>query len=138
MATLERAAAAPGVPLVRLAGILDQAGVRAIERPFMEAVADTLKSTSSAPAAPPKEVGEAPSAPASRPLLIVDVTGVSALSTSGISLLLGAHRTLEGASGRFILVGTSGHCSDVLHRCRLDTVFRVAIDVSDALASAAG
>src|SRR4051812_386299 len=122
MATLERADASAGVPVVRLAGILDQAGVRTIERAFLDAVAEAMKGGAAAPVAS-KEVGGAPTAAASRPLLIADVTGVSALSTSGISMLLGAHRTLEQAGGQFILVGTRGHCSDVLRRCRLDTVF---------------
>src|SRR5882757_8801509 len=134
MATLERADAASGVPVVRLAGILDQAGVRSIERAFLGAVTEALKQAVEAPAS--KAKGKTHPGTASRPLLVADVTGVTALSTSGISLLLGAHRQMEQGSGRFILIGTSGHCADVLRRCRLDTVFRTAIDVPAAQAAA--
>ncbi len=72
-----------GVPVLALSGVLDQAGVGALE-PRVEAIV--------------RRTGAA--------TVIADLSGVAALGTSGISMLLAAHRVLGRAGGRLVLIGT--------------------------------
>jgi len=103
--TLEQAEA-QGVRLVRLSGSLTQKGVNDVGPAFTAAVR-----------------GGGP--------VVVDLSGVDVIATTGITMLLVADRELKQAGGRMVVAGTRGTVRDVLFRCRLDKVLSL-VPTADA------
>ena len=58
--------------------------------------------------------------------VVVDLSGVDVIATTGITMLLVADRELKQAGGRMLIAGTRGVVRDVLLRCRLDKVLSIA------------
>ena len=58
--------------------------------------------------------------------VVVDLSGVDVIATTGITMLLVADRALKQAGGRMVIAGTRGIVRDVLLRCRLDKVLSLA------------
>jgi anti-sigma B factor antagonist len=65
--------------------------------------------------------------------LVIDLSDVSVIATPGIAMLLNVDRQLKGTGGRMILTGTHDFVQEVLHRCRLDRIWTVIPDPSQAL-----
>ena len=63
---------------------------------------------------------------AERGQVVVDLSGVDVIATTGITMLLVADRELKQAGGRMVIAGTRGIVRDVLLRCRLDKVLSLA------------
>ena len=70
--------------------------------------------------------------------VVVDLSGVDVIATTGITMLLVADRELKRGGGRMVLAGTRGLVRDVLLRCRLDKVLSLAPTADDAVESARG
>jgi anti-anti-sigma factor len=68
--------------------------------------------------------------------VVVDLSSVDVIATTGITMLLVADRELKKLGGRMILAGTRGLVRDVLLRCRLDKVLTLAPSPADAIESA--
>jgi anti-anti-sigma factor len=107
--TLEQSEA-QGVRLVRLTGSLTQKGVTEVGPAFSAAVR-----------------GGGP--------VVVDLSGVDVIATTGITMLLVADRELKQAGGRMVVAGTRGTVRDVLLRCRLDKVLSLAPTADDGVES---
>ena len=90
-----------GVRLVRLSGSLTQKGVTDVGPSFSAAV---------------RQGGA----------VVVDLSGIDVIATTGITMLLVADRELKQAGGRMVIAGTRGTVRDVLLRCRLDKVLSLA------------
>ena len=120
-------APAEGVRLVRLKGSLTQKGVADVGPAFAAAVRGDphLAGASAAPARPTG--GET---------VVVDLSSVDVIATTGITLLLVSDRELKKAGGRMVLAGTRGLVRDVLLRCRLDKVLTLAPSAQEAIESA--
>jgi anti-anti-sigma factor len=103
-----------GVRLVRLSGSLSQKGVADVSPAFVAAVK-----------------GDGSGGP-----VVVDLSGVDVIATTGITLLLVADRELKRAGGKMVLAGTRGLVRDVLMRCRLDKVLTLAPSAEDAVRAA--
>ena len=116
-----------GVRLVRLSGSLTQKGVADVGAAFAAAV---RASDSSAPGAGGAGAGGA----GTGGTVVVDLSGVDVIATTGITLLLVADRDLKRAGGRMVLAGTRGLVRDVLLRCRLDKVLTLAATAKEAVA----
>ena len=58
--------------------------------------------------------------------VVVDLSGVDVIATTGITMLLVADRELKQSGGRMVIAGTRGVVRDVLLRCRLDKVLSIA------------
>jgi anti-anti-sigma factor len=67
--------------------------------------------------------------------LVVNLTGVSEIDSSGISALVRAHTSFKRQGGRCIYVGASKRVMQVIKMVRLDTVFEMAESEAKALAS---
>jgi anti-anti-sigma factor len=103
-----------GVRLVRLSGSLSQKGVADVSPTFVAAVK-----------------GNGSGGP-----VVVDLSGVDVIATTGITLLLVADRELKRAGGKMVLAGTRGLVRDVLMRCRLDKVLTLAPSAEEAVRAA--
>jgi anti-anti-sigma factor len=114
---------AGGVRVVRLSGSLTQKGVADVGPLFAAAVRGDERATQARGASGSGTV-------------VVDLTGVDVIATTGITLLLVADRDLKKAGGRLVLAGTRGLVKDVLLRCRLDKVLTLAPSADEAIASA--
>jgi len=90
-----------GVRLVRLSGSLTQKGVNDVGPAFSAAT---------------RGGGS----------VVVDMSGVDVIATTGITMLLVADRELKQSGGRMVIAGTQGIVRDVLLRCRLDKVLSLA------------
>ena len=90
-----------GVRLVRLVGSLTQRGVTEVGPAFSAAT---------------KGGGS----------VVVDMSAVDVIATTGITMLLVADRELKQAGGKMVIAGTRGLVRDVLLRCRLDKVLSLA------------
>ena len=90
-----------GVRLVRLSGSLTQKGVNDVGPAFSAAT---------------RGGGS----------VVVDMSGVDVIATTGITMLLVADRELKQSGGRMLIAGTRGVVRDVLLRCRLDKVLSIA------------
>ena len=90
-----------GVRLVRLSGSLTQKGVSDVGPAF----ADALRGGGS---------------------VVVDLSGVDVIATTGITMLLVADRELKQAGGAMVIAAARGVVRDVLLRCRLDKVLTLA------------
>ena len=120
-------APAEGVRLVRLKGSLTQKGVAEVGPAFAAAVRGDSQ-VAGAPAAPER--------PAGGETVVVDLSSVDVIATTGITLLLVSDRELKKAGGRMVLAGTQGLVRDVLLRCRLDKVLTLAPTAAEAIESA--
>jgi len=112
---------AEGVRLVRLKGSLTQKGVADVGPAFAAAVRG----------APP--AGAAAAAPLPGETVVVDLSAVDVIATTGITLLLVSDRELKKAGGRMVLAGTQGLVRDVLLRCRLDKGLTLAPSTEEAI-----
>jgi anti-anti-sigma factor len=90
-----------GVRLVRLSGSLTQQGVTDVGPAFSAAT---------------RGGGS----------VVVDMSAVDVIATTGITMLLVADRELKQAGGKMVIAGTRGVVRDVLLRCRLDKVLSIA------------
>ena len=90
-----------GVRVVRLSGSLTQKGVTDVGPAFVNATRGAAK-------------------------VVVDLSGVDVIATTGITMLLVADRELKQGGGRLVIAGTRGIVRDVLLRCRLDKVLTLA------------
>jgi anti-anti-sigma factor len=69
--------------------------------------------------------------------VVVDLSGVTMITTPGITMLVAAERNVRRRKGKLVLCGLTGRVEQVLvERCRLDAVFTVKTTVDDAVASA--
>ena len=127
MASLEQVQL-DGVTLLQLFGTLTQEDVGRIAPAFHAATGgpgaacDDAPHTGASGAPDAHGTGSA----ARSPRVVVDLTGVKLIATTGIALLLVADRRLRQLGGKLVVTGTAGLVQDALHRCRLDEVFSVA------------
>ena len=148
-ATVEQGEApAAGVRLVRLNGSLTQKGVADVGPFFTAAIrgqpavprppTGPAAAPASPPSAGPSAAGQTAAAPtpAGADTVVVDLSGVDVIATTGITLLLVADRELKRSGGRMVLAGTRGLVKEVLLRCRLDKVLTLAPTAQDAIESA--
>jgi anti-anti-sigma factor len=112
-ATVEQTEAG-GVRVVRLVGSLSQKGVADVGPSFAAAVR-----------------GDGAGGP-----VVVDLSGVDVIATTGITLLLVADRELKKSGGKMVLAGTRGLVRDVLLRCRLDKVLTLSPSAEEAARAA--
>ncbi len=64
--------------------------------------------------------------------IIVDMSGVSMIDSSGVASLLEAFQTARKRGKEFVLASVGESVSRVLKLARLDTVFKIADDVEGA------
>jgi anti-sigma B factor antagonist len=67
--------------------------------------------------------------------LIVDLTKVSYIDSSGLAVLLEGMQTVTSYRGKFCLIGVGDPLRTVFESSRLDQVFRIYPDVAAALAA---
>jgi anti-anti-sigma factor len=115
---------AEGVRLVRLKGSLTQKGVADVGPAFAAAVRGVPPAGAAAAVATAPSPGET---------VVVDLSAVDVIATTGITLLLVSDRELKKAGGRMVLAGTQGLVRDVLLRCRLDKVLTLAPSTEEAI-----
>ena len=111
-ATTLRQEEAGGVRVLRLNGSLTQRGVADVGPVFSDAIA----------------TGGVPD-------VVVDLSAVDVIATTGITMLLVADRELKQRGGRMVLATARGLVRDVLLRCRLDKVLRIAASADEAIES---
>jgi anti-anti-sigma factor len=58
--------------------------------------------------------------------VVVDMSGVDVIATTGITMLLVADRELKQSGGKMVIAAARGIVRDVLLRCRLDKVLSLA------------
>jgi len=66
------------------------------------------------------------------PLVIVDMSQVTFIDSSGIRCLLGAYRVFEASSREFAIAGASGPVEDILRMTGLDVLLPMAPSVDSA------
>jgi len=69
------------------------------------------------------------------PKLIVDLTKVSYMDSSGLAVLLEGMQSVASYRGKFCLIGVGDPLRTVFESSRLDQVFRIYPDVDAALAA---
>jgi len=67
--------------------------------------------------------------------LVVDLSRVPYVDSSGIAVLIGAMQSLEHEGGVFLLAGAQETVMTILESARLDKYFRLFPDVKSALAA---
>jgi anti-sigma B factor antagonist len=67
--------------------------------------------------------------------LLVDLSGVSYIDSSGVASLVEGYQTAKKKNLRFGLIGVSGAAMSVLQLARLDKVFPIHASVDDRLQS---
>ncbi|HVW16900.1 MAG TPA: STAS domain-containing protein [Solirubrobacteraceae bacterium] len=67
------------------------------------------------------------------PALIVDLSGVEFIDSTGLSVLLGALRRVERSGGRLALVAGSATVMRLFHITRLDETFAICATREEAL-----
>jgi anti-anti-sigma factor len=67
--------------------------------------------------------------------LVVDLSRVPYVDSSGIAVLIGAMQSLEHEGGVFMLAGAQETVMTILESARLDKYFRLYPDVKSALAA---
>jgi anti-sigma B factor antagonist len=72
---------------------------------------------------------------ARRHQLLVDLSAVSYIDSSGIACLVEAYQAARKGGGRFALLGVSGEAMSVLSLARLDRVFPIYRSVADFVAA---
>jgi anti-sigma B factor antagonist len=65
--------------------------------------------------------------------VVVDLTGVTLMTTPGLSMLLSGARRLAQDGGRMAITGAKGVVADLLRVCKLDDVFPVLPDFDAAV-----
>jgi stage II sporulation protein AA (anti-sigma F factor antagonist) len=101
-----------GVTVAELSGELTNAGMSAVERGFVVTVSAAGK-------------------------LVADLSGVTMITTPGITMLVAADKQLKRRGGKLVLCGITGNVEQVLlERCRLDVVLNVEKSQQDAIKSA--
>lgn len=68
--------------------------------------------------------------------LLVDLTNVSYIDSSGLAVLLDAMRNVEFYGGKLYLIGIQEGLQPVFETSRLDQVFRIYPDADSALSAA--
>ena len=67
--------------------------------------------------------------------LVVDLSNVPYVDSSGIAVLIGAMQSLEHEGGVFLLAGAQETVMTILESARLDKYFRLFPDVKSALSA---
>ena len=67
--------------------------------------------------------------------LVVDLSSVPYVDSSGLAVLIGAMQSLEHEGGVFLLAGAQETVMTILESARLDKYFRLFPDVKSALAA---
>ena len=67
--------------------------------------------------------------------LVVDMTRVSYIDSSGLAVLIEGMQSVEGYGGTFALAGLQETVRSIFEIARLDQVFRIFPDVNSALAA---
>lgn len=67
--------------------------------------------------------------------LVVNLTSVSEIDSSGISALVRAHTSMKRQGGRCVYFGASKRVMQVIKMVRLDTVFEMTDDEAKALST---
>lgn len=67
--------------------------------------------------------------------LVVDLSGVPYIDSSGIAVLIGAMQSLEHEGGTFLLAGAREGVRMIFESARLDQYFRLYTDVDAAIAA---
>lgn len=70
--------------------------------------------------------------------LILDLTEVRFVDSSGLGALLSGHKNATLKEGRFILAGVQTRVQSMFELTRLHRVFEIQLSVDNALASCAG
>ena len=73
-----------------------------------------------------------------RPNVVVDLSGVSYMDSSGIATLVEALQATRKRSGRLVLAGLTERVREVFELARLQSVFELAPTVDDALSAGSG
>jgi anti-sigma B factor antagonist len=67
--------------------------------------------------------------------LVVDLSRVSYIDSSGLAVLIEGMQNVEGYGGKFALAGLQENVRPIFEIARLDQVFRIYPDVDSALAA---
>ena len=67
--------------------------------------------------------------------LVVDMSQVPYVDSSGLAVLIGAKQEIEAGGGTFVLAAPQQAVRTILHSARLDQYFKLAPDVEAATAS---
>lgn len=67
--------------------------------------------------------------------VVVDLSHVRFIDSSGLGALLAAQRHAAGTGSRFVLCGLTSYVASLFETVRLDTIFHIYEDADDALAS---
>jgi len=67
--------------------------------------------------------------------LVIDLTKVSYIDSSGLAVLIEAMQNVERNGGKFALAGLQDNVRPIFEIARLDQVFRIFPDVAAALAA---
>jgi anti-sigma B factor antagonist len=67
--------------------------------------------------------------------LVVDLSGVPFIDSSGIAVLIGAMQSLEHEGGTFLIAGAQEGVRMIFESARLDQYFRLYPDVDAAIAA---
>ncbi|MFL6583151.1 MAG: STAS domain-containing protein [Chthoniobacterales bacterium] len=70
------------------------------------------------------------------PHLVVDLSRVTYIDSSGLAVLIEGMQNVEGYGGKFALAGLQENVRPIFEIARLDQVFRIYPDVDSALAGA--
>ncbi|MEP6956089.1 MAG: STAS domain-containing protein [Chthoniobacterales bacterium] len=70
------------------------------------------------------------------PQLVIDLSKVSYIDSSGLAVLIEGMQTVNGYGGKFALAGLQDGVKAIFEIARLDQVFRLFPDVDAALAAA--
>jgi anti-sigma B factor antagonist len=68
------------------------------------------------------------------PQLVVDLKAIDFLSSSGVALLIGLKRRVEGKGGKLVLFNLHPHVLDLFKVMKLTSLFALAEDEAHALA----
>lgn len=69
------------------------------------------------------------------PQLVVDLSRVSYIDSSGLAVLIEAMQNAQAGGGKFALAGLQENVRPIFEIARLDQVFRIFPDVESALAA---
>ncbi len=70
--------------------------------------------------------------------LVIDLSSVDLIDSTGLGVLLGALRRARQAGSRLVLAGMRGQVVDVFALTGLDAIFDITADVEDVVALEAG
>lgn len=65
-------------------------------------------------------------------MLVIDMTGVKYVDSSGIGVLIGLYVSFEHNSKRFLLAGINDRVWELFRRCKIDDVFTRYANVAEA------